>query len=146
MLTIFKFPRHMQEAEPYSIRQEKERIKQSWDFQQEYMLQMMSDALSWKCSSEQYNCLVRDYYIARQKHQKEVMRLNQILYNSENVPVQGYAGSSIPSSRDQAMTDRIPLHSNNACTPQEMILGDSVQNVCKKRGREDEWCHHSSKK
>lgn len=125
----------MQEHNPCEIQEQKAKLKQSWDFQQQYMLQMMSDAMSWKCSSEQYNCLVRDYYIARQKHQKEVMRLNQILYSSENSHVHGYMPSSVSSGTDQVMADRQPLKETQQCLERHP--------VSKKRERrhEDGWYH-----
>lgn len=99
----------MQEVKPFEIEEQKARLKQSWEFQQQYMLQMMNDAVSWQCSSEQYDSLVRDYYIARQKHQKEVMRLNQILYSSENMSSRGYTPHIVSNIKDQVMTDRLPL-------------------------------------
>ena len=132
----------MQEAKPCDIQQKKENLKRSWEFQQEYMLQMMNDAMSWKCSSEQYNCLVRDYYIAREKHQKEVMRLNQILYYSENASVPFSRGDQMMS--DTMYTDRVPLQNKNGFSCQD-APGCMIDPACKKRGREDEWNHqHAS--
>ena len=131
----------MQETKPYEIQQQKARLKQSWEFQQEYMLQMMNDAVSWKCSSEQYNCMVRDYYIARQKHQKEVMRLNQILYHSENPPPPPVQ-EPVHCGMDQPMSDRIPLQHKNVVDdfqpqgPMYEYTNNNNSSVCKKRGRE----------
>ena len=95
---------HFQEN-PQTVKLQKEELRKKWEFQQEYLLDMMNDALHWQSNAESYDSLVRDYYIARQKHQKEIMRLNQILYGSENAPVQAY--SSVQQE------ERRPLHVHN---------------------------------
>lgn len=84
----------LQDVNLQEIHREKEELKKKWQFHQEYMLHLMQEALHWQYSSESYDSLVRDYYIARQKHQKDVMRLNQILYGPDSAKVHAYSNDA----------------------------------------------------
>jgi hypothetical protein len=112
-----------------TIKVQKEELKKKWEFQQDYLMDMMNDAVHWQSNAESYDSLVRDYYIARQKHQKEIMRLNQILYGSENATVQAY--SSV-----QQEELRRPLHvANNFC--QQENNNDMILDVSSSKKRKD---------
>lgn len=109
----------LQDISLREIQKEKEELKKKWEFHQEYMLHMMQEALHWQSSSESYDSLVRDYYIARQKHQKDVMRLNQILYGPDSAKVQAYSNNTggieemvVDQGNRQPLRERMDASSN----------------------------------
>ncbi len=113
------------ENESKILRKKKEAIEK-WEILQEHILQMMEEAMHWRNSAEDYDALVRNYYLQRQKHQKEVMRLNQILY--------GHHHPQLGLSCDMNMTDGGSNHgegsdfqerNNNKCA---MIIDDDISN------------------
>ncbi|KAI8105392.1 hypothetical protein M9435_000558 [Picochlorum sp. BPE23] len=121
----------LQDISLREIQKEKEELKKKWEFHQEYMLHMMQEALHWQSSSESYDSLVRDYYIARQKHQKDVMRLNQILYGPDSAKVQAYSNDTgdmeemvVDQGSRQPLRERMDACSNSY--PQDHVLFESV--------------------
>lgn len=128
------------------IQRQKEELKKKWEFHQEYMLHMMQEALHWQSSAESYDSLVRDYYIARQKHQKDVMRLNQILYGPGSATVHAYSnedsfpftagGPAEEMAIDQG--NRLPLRETMALnSPPELDAARAVHSRMVSRKRKD---------
>ena len=62
------------------IEKKKQILCAEWEFKQNLILQRMEQACHWQNDEAGYHEAIREYYLQRQQHQKEVMRLNQILY------------------------------------------------------------------
>jgi hypothetical protein len=106
------------------ILRKKKEVIQKWEILQEHILQMMEEAMHWRNSAEDYDALVRNYYLQRQKHQKEVMRLNQILYGTHH-PQIGLPG-------DMKMTDGCSSQGEGSAVRERnnggMIIDDNINN------------------
>lgn len=80
--------------------------------------------MHWRNSAEDYDALVRNYYLQRQKHQKEVMRLNQILYGPHHPQI------GLPC--DMIMTDGCSSQGEGSAVWERnngaMIIDDTINN------------------
>jgi len=54
--------------------------QKKWDETTEVYMSRAAYACHWQQSAEEYDQIVREYYIEREKHQTECCRLNQVLY------------------------------------------------------------------
>jgi len=101
---------------------------EKWEILQEHILQMMEEAMHWRNSAEDYDVLVRNYYLQRQKHQKEVMRLNQILYGPHHPQLGVPCDMSMRdgfSNHGECSAFQIKGEHNNNCA---MIIDDDISN------------------
>lgn len=110
------------EKESKILSKKKEAI-QKWEILQEHILQMMEEAMHWRNSAEDYDALVRNYYLQRQKHQKEVMRLNQILYGPHH-PQLGLPGDMTMTDGGSSPGEGSAVRGNNGA----MNIDDNMNN------------------